>query len=77
MLIYGCCLSYFLPIISIPELETWVETWSFFETIHSRSYTHILRNLFGDHSSIFDDIVENEEIMDRIEEKAMWSKFGL
>ncbi|WP_339725107.1 class Ia ribonucleoside-diphosphate reductase subunit beta [uncultured Paraglaciecola sp.] len=55
----------FLPIISIPELETWVETWSFFETIHSRSYTHILRNLFGDPSSIFDDIVENDEIKKR------------
>ncbi|MGS2720277.1 class Ia ribonucleoside-diphosphate reductase subunit beta [Paraglaciecola aestuariivivens] len=54
-----------LPIISIPELETWVETWSFFETIHSRSYTHILRNLFGDPSSIFNDIVENEEIKKR------------
>ncbi|MBU3005208.1 class Ia ribonucleoside-diphosphate reductase subunit beta [Paraglaciecola arctica] len=55
----------FLPIISIPELETWVETWSFFETIHSRSYTHILRNLFGDPSSIFNDIVENAEIKKR------------
>ncbi|MDU0354971.1 class Ia ribonucleoside-diphosphate reductase subunit beta [Paraglaciecola aquimarina] len=54
-----------LPIISIPELETWVETWSFFETIHSRSYTHILRNLFGDPSEIFEDIVENEEIKKR------------
>ncbi|MFT6331683.1 MAG: ribonucleoside-diphosphate reductase beta chain, partial [Bermanella sp.] len=46
----------FLPIISIPELETWVETWSFFETIHSRSYTHNLRNLFSDPSAIFEDI---------------------
>nr|WP_297349273.1 class Ia ribonucleoside-diphosphate reductase subunit beta [uncultured Glaciecola sp.] len=55
----------FLPIVSIPELETWVETWSFFETIHSRSYTHILRNLFSDPSSIFDDIVVNEEIKKR------------
>ena len=35
-----------LPIVSLPELETWIETWSFSETIHSRSYTHILRNLF-------------------------------
>lgn len=55
----------FLPIISLPELETWVETWSFFETIHSRSYTHILRNLFSDPSPIFDDIVVNEEIKKR------------
>lgn len=55
----------FLPIISIPELETWVETWSFFETIHSRSYTHILRNLFTDPSSVFGDIVDNEQIKQR------------
>lgn len=55
----------FLPIISIPELETWVETWSFYETIHSRSYTHILRNLFTDPGDVFEDIVLNEEIKRR------------
>lgn len=55
----------FLPILSLPELETWTETWSFFETIHSRSYTHILRNLFSDPSPIFDDIVANEHIKKR------------
>lgn len=55
----------FVPIISIPELETWVETWSFSETIHSRSYTHIIRNIVNDPSIIFDDIVTNEEILKR------------
>lgn len=54
-----------LPITSLPELETWIETWSFSETIHSRSYTHILRNLFTDPSEVFDDIVKNEEILKR------------
>ncbi|EKT55591.1 ribonucleotide-diphosphate reductase subunit beta [Providencia sneebia DSM 19967] len=54
-----------LPLISIPELETWVETWSFSETIHSRSYTHIIRNIVNDPAIIFDDIVENEEILKR------------
>lgn len=54
-----------LPIVSLPELETWIETWSFFETIHSRSYTHILRNLFADPSEVFDDIVINREIQVR------------
>lgn len=54
-----------LPIVSLPELETWIETWSFFETIHSRSYTHILRNLFTDPSDIFEDIVTNDEIKQR------------
>ena len=54
-----------LPIVSLPELETWIETWSFFETIHSRSYTHILRNLFREPAGIFEDIVVNDEIKRR------------
>lgn len=54
-----------LPLISIPELETWVETWAFSETIHSRSYTHIIRNIVNDSSLVFDDIVTNEEILKR------------
>lgn len=54
-----------LPLVSIPELETWIETWSFSETIHSRSYTHIIRNIVSDPSLVFDDIVTNEEIVKR------------
>lgn len=54
-----------LPLISIPELETWVETWAFSETIHSRSYTHIIRNIVNNPSIVFDDIVTNEEIKKR------------
>ncbi len=56
-----------LPLVSIPELETWIETWAFSETIHSRSYTHIIRNIVADPSVIFDDIVTNEEIAKRAE----------
>lgn len=55
----------FLPIVSLPELETWIETWSFSETIHSRSYTHIIRNIVNDPSIIFDGIVTNEHILER------------
>jgi len=51
-----------LPLVSLPELETWIETWAFSETIHSRSYTHIIRNIVNDPSVIFDDIVRNENI---------------
>ena len=36
-------------------------------TIHSRSYTHIIRNIVNDPSLIFDDIVVNEEILKRAE----------
>lgn len=55
----------FLPIVSIPELETWIEVWSFAETIHSRSYTHIIRNVVNDPAEVFDGIVEDEEILKR------------
>lgn len=55
----------FLPLISIPELETWIETWSFSETIHSRSYTHIIRNIVNNPGIVFDDIVTNDEIVKR------------
>ncbi len=54
-----------LPLVSLPEVETWVETWAFSETIHSRSYTHILRNLFTEPAEVFDDIVVNPAILKR------------
>ncbi len=54
-----------LPVVSLPELETWIETWSFSETVHSRSYTHIIRNIVTDPALIFDDILRNEEITRR------------
>ena len=53
----------FLPICSIPELENWVITWSFFETIHSRSYTHIIRNVYPNPSEVFDGMLDIEEII--------------
>ena len=61
-----------LPLVSIPELETWIETWSFFETIHSRSYTHIIRNVVNDPSEVFDDIVVNKHIIARAEKIAVY-----
>ncbi|MBM7454987.1 ribonucleoside-diphosphate reductase beta chain [Oceanisphaera litoralis] len=54
-----------LPLVSIPELETWIETWAFSETIHSRSYTHIIRNIVNNPATVFDDIVANEQILKR------------
>ena len=54
----------FLPIASVPELEVMVETWAFFETIHSRSYTHIIRNVYANPSKVFDEIKDIKEILD-------------
>jgi ribonucleoside-diphosphate reductase beta chain len=52
-----------LPLVGIPELETWIETWAFSETIHSRSYTHIIRNIFSDPSKVFDGMLDMKEIV--------------
>lgn len=54
----------FLPITSLPELENWFLVWSFFESIHSRSYTHIIRNLYPNPSEVFDGILDIEQIVD-------------
>jgi len=53
----------FLPLATIPELETWIETWAFNETIHSRSYTHIIRNVYANPSEVFDELLDLDEIV--------------
>jgi ribonucleoside-diphosphate reductase beta chain len=53
----------FLPIVTLPELETWIETWAFSETIHSRSYTHIIRNVYSDPGKVFDEMLEVDDII--------------
>jgi len=60
----GPCLS-FLPHVSLPELEGCIVTWDFFETIHSRSYTHIMKNVYADPSEVFDTILEDKKILER------------
>ncbi len=52
-------------IVSDPSLENWITTWAFSETIHARSYTHILRNAFPNPSDVLDSIMDTSEIMDR------------
>tara|TARA_B110000259_G_C14030095_1_gene406303 strand:- start:661 stop:1788 length:1128 start_codon:yes stop_codon:yes gene_type:complete len=54
----------FGSIVSLPELENWIITWTFSETIHSRSYTHIIRNIYSNPSKIFDEMLDVKEIAD-------------
>lgn len=58
----------FSPIVSLPELENWIQTWTFSETIHSRSYTHIIKNVYSNPSKIFDEMLEISEIVDCAED---------
>ena len=54
-------------LVSDPSLDTWIQTWTFSETIHSRSYTHIMRNLYTDPAKVFDEILLDDAIMKRAE----------
>ena len=60
----GPCLA-FLPFVSLPELEGAISTWDFMETIHSRSYTYIIKNLYSNPNDVFDTIIEDEKIEKR------------
>ena len=55
----------FLPFVSLPELESAIITWDFMETIHSRSYTYIIKNLYSQPSDVFDTIIKDDKIEKR------------
>ena len=55
----------FLPFVGAPELEPAIQAWSFFETIHSESYTHIIRNIYNDPDMVFNKILDMPEILER------------
>lgn len=55
----------FTPVVSLPELEALIYNWSFFETnIHSRSYSHIIRNIYNVPKEVFNTIHDTQEIID-------------
>lgn len=55
----------FTPVVSLPELEALVYNWTFFETnIHSRSYSHIIRNIYNVPKEVFNTIHDTKEIVD-------------
>ena len=54
----------FTPVVSLPELESLVYNWTFFETnIHSRSYSHIIRNIYNVPKEVFNTIHDTAEII--------------
>ncbi len=55
----------FMPYCSLPELEGCMNIWQTMEMIHSRSYTHIIKNVYPDPSEVFDKILDDEQILKR------------
>lgn len=55
----------FTPVCSLPEIEAILFNWSFFETnLHSRSYSHIIRNIYNVPKEVFNTIHDTKEIVD-------------
>ena len=57
----------FIPYCSLPELEACMEVWGFMEMIHSRSYTHIIKNVYADPAEVLDTILDDAMILSRAE----------
>ena len=55
----------FMPYCSLPELEGAMNIWQTMEMVHSRSYTHIIKNVYADPSDVFDKILDDEKILSR------------
>jgi ribonucleoside-diphosphate reductase beta chain len=55
----------FTPVCSLPEVEALMYNWGFFETnIHSKSYSHIIRNIYNVPKDVFNTIHDTQEIID-------------
>ena len=55
----------FMPYCSLPELEGAMNIWQTMEMVHSRSYTHIIKNVYADPSDVFDKILDDDKILSR------------
>jgi len=55
----------FSPYCSLPELEGAMGVWQFMEQIHSRSYTHIIKNVYPDPSIVLDTTLDEPQILRR------------
>jgi ribonucleoside-diphosphate reductase beta chain len=55
----------FMPVVSLPEMEALIYNWTFFETnIHSKSYSHIIRNIYNVPKDVFNTIHDTQQIID-------------
>ena len=55
----------FMPYCSLPELEGCMNIWQTMEMVHSRSYTHIIKNVYANPADVFDKILDDQKILSR------------
>lgn len=63
--VQGRGISHLLTDCSNPEFEAFAKAWEFSETVHSYSYTYIVKNVYPNPSEIFDNILTDKEVLKR------------
>lgn len=58
-------LPYLAQYVSTPELEAAFNAWTFFETIHSLSYTYLIQNVYPNPTEVLDSVMDDEHIVAR------------
>lgn len=58
-------ISNLLENCSSPEVEAFAKAWEFFEQLHSYSYTYIIKNVYPNPSDIFDNVLNDSEVLKR------------
>jgi ribonucleoside-diphosphate reductase beta chain len=58
-------IGYLLNDVSSPEVEAFAKSWEFFETLHSYSYTYIIKNVYSNPTIVFDNILLDKEVLKR------------
>lgn len=58
-------ISNLLENCSSPEVEAFAKAWEFFEQLHSYSYTYIIKNTYPNTGEIFDNVLNDEEVLKR------------
>lgn len=51
--------------VTLPEVEEAIIIWDFFETIHSISYSYIIKNVYPNPEEVFDEIMDSNMISER------------
>lgn len=54
----------YLPVVSDPWVESFINVWTFMEGIHSKSYTHIIENVYPDASEVYDGMKQIRPILE-------------
>ena len=58
----------FMPVVSNSELEDLINVWSYFESIHARTYSHIVKQTYQNPTEALEEVSANMDVVYRSKE---------